>query len=137
MVMLFSRFAFSATILAASVFVSSGIEAKTYNIRPGVKYLVGQLVGWDGRCRSTGYAKVVIVTQPKYGRISTRRGRTFAIPRRVAAGKAGKCVGKRIRGVAVYYRAKSGFRGTDMIRYKARPANSKTYYTFTDTFRVR
>jgi len=133
----FSRLVFTAAILASGIFVAGSANAKIYSVKPGLKYLVGQLVGWDARCRSTGYAKVIILKPPKYGKISVRKGGKYVIPKQVTFGKAGKCVGKRIRGVGLYYRANPGFRGTDKIVYKARAANSKTFYTFTDTYRVK
>ena len=119
-----------ACFLAAYVFLPQPGNAATAYVKSGKTTLIAQLVGWDKRCRSTGYARVIFLKKPRHGRASSRRGGRYPIPSKTSIGRAGKCKGKRIRGVGIYYRSNRNFRGRDTIRFKARAGNGKRYYTY-------
>ena len=91
--------------------------------------LIANITGWDGQCRSTGYADVTIVQPPRNGRVDVRR-EVLPIPGQAAAGEVGSCAGQRIQGVGVYYTSRPGFQGTDMIVLRARPANENQSYQY-------
>ncbi len=123
--------------LAAYVFLPQTGNAATISVKSGRTALIVNLVGWDKRCRSTGYAHVVLLKKPRHGRATIRRGGRYPIPAKTSMGKAGKCLGKRIRGVGVFYRSNRNFRGRDSVRFKARAGNGKRYYTYKANVYVR
>lgn len=125
-----------AFLLTAYISMAEPADAASITVRSGKTTLIANLVDWNARCRSRGYARVRGISA-RNGRVSARRGGRYAIPSRVLSGKAGKCAGRRIPGVGIYYRSKRGFRGRDVVRFQASPARSGRYYTQRVTVFVR
>ena len=81
----------------------------------GKSHKIDSYSGWNNDC-SFRTINVDIVEAPVHGQVSPRIVNSKIT--NSAIGSSGKCRGKPTRAVAVYYKSKSGYRGSD--RFKVR-----------------
>jgi hypothetical protein len=120
--------------LTAALFLSlAPANAKTLSYfkkaNSGKSQWIDAYFGWNDDCsfRTIG---VDVISKPSHGTVTPK----IEIQKIVAAhvGSAGKCAGKKTKAVAVYYRSKSGYRGTDKFKIRMTlPGFSPVYYNYT------
>ena len=95
--------------------------AKTYSkvAKSGKSAKIDTFMGWNDDC-SFQTLDISISKRPAHGKASPKVVRSRISQAQV--GSAGKCIGKPIRGLAIYYRSKRGYRGSDRftVRMKVR-----------------
>ena len=107
----FYRSALLALLVAPLAFATN-VSAKMYNVTvpSGKLSRIHNFYVYQTRtCYSAPFAKYSI-SQPKNGTISIKKVRAV-VPK-----SAGKCAGKRLNMLAVFYKSKNGFRGKDAAR---------------------
>jgi hypothetical protein len=98
--------------LAITMIMSFAADAFADRVKTTVpknrKTLVGTYANYaEGTCRAGAIPQMKVTRKPKHGKVSFRQ----------VSGKLGKnagpCAGETVKGVAVYYTPKSGYRGED------------------------
>jgi len=89
-----------------NVFVSAGREAR-----------IASYGAPDEKCKATGLPEVAITEWPSYGSIADKPVRVIAERSNILRADH-PCLGKFIDAIAIYYRPKSGFRGSDRVRLR-------------------
>ncbi len=72
-------------------------------------------------CSSIGSANVRVLRAPAYGEIAIAR--TWLRYNSASKDLDARCVGKRLRGLTILYRASPGYRGSDVLEYEANRSN--------------
>lgn len=113
----------SGMVLIAVAATSTFTQAKTVRISKSVssgkRVQVDRYMGWNNDCTFQSI-NIDVVQKPKSG--STNARVVNSKISRAQSGSAGKCLGRSIKGLGIYYKSKSGFHGRDTmkIRMKAR-----------------
>jgi hypothetical protein len=76
---------------------------------------IGHHARWDDSCEALEAPRITIERAPSHGNVCINKGDVNLVISRSRAGL--KCIGKSIPGVHVIYNARSGFTGTDTMRY--------------------
>jgi TolB-like protein len=89
---------------------------RSVSVEPGGEILVDGYKNWRPGCLPAQLPEIRVVRQPQGGTVELRPG-SFPIFTGWIPGASGSCDGKRVRGLGVHYRARSGFSGTDNFAY--------------------
>lgn len=124
-----------ASICLVMACVSAAQSANTYSkeARSGKSVKIDTFMGWNDDC-SFQSLDVSISKRPAHGKASPKVVRSRISKAQV--GSAGKCLGRRIRGLAVYYRSQKRFKGADRftVRMKVR-GQSPVFFHYNITVR--
>ncbi len=97
----------------------SDVQAKTVNLNKSVSSgkstRIDTFMGWNNDC-SFQTIDIDVVGSPTSG--SARAKVINSKISKAQSGRAGKCLGKSIKGLGLYYKSKSGFHGTDKVKVK-------------------
>ena len=107
-------------ILAAAICVLAPTLgwAETATVSSGAKAQIALHSRFDGQCRAAR-VEITVLKGAANGAV-TWAPVDYVIPAQNRAGEKqpAQCVGKTIKGVAVYYQSKSGFVGSDSFSYR-------------------
>lgn len=114
------RIVLSVILLSASAMViavaSPGmIEHVLRQSRAGEPAEIGHHARWNASCAALDAPRLTIERAPDYGRLCVNKGQVQLVVSRSSAGQS--CIGRSINGVHVVYIPRSGFTGTDTLRY--------------------
>ena len=123
--------AFGMTALAFDADAQQRSYSRSAN--SGQSQWMDEYYGWNNDC-SFKTINVDVVERPRNGSVSPRIRRSRI--QQAQVGTATHCIGRPTRAVAVYYRSRKGFRGTDRFRVRMRVAGQPAV-TFTYTVQVR
>jgi hypothetical protein len=119
-------FLFAAAISALAIVPLEAAEKQksySFNVLSGKPHRVDTYLSWKNNCVGV-IGKAKEITKPKHG-TATSRIETTTI-RRANAGSVRNCRGKKISGISIYYKSKSGFRGRDTFVM----SDGTTVYTY-------
>ena len=111
--------------------------AKTLNytksVQSGKKVRIDTFMGWNNDC-SFQTINIDVVGKPSSG--SATANVINSKISRAQAGNAGKCLGRSIKGLGLYYKSRSGFHGTDRLKVKMKVRGQAPVY-FNYVIKVR
>lgn len=99
------------------VFVPMLAWAASATVSSGVKTRITTHARFDSQCRAKP-VEIRIITPPANGTL-TSAPEDSVVREENGRGdrQPGQCVGRKVRGVAVYYQSKAGFTGSDTFKY--------------------
>ena len=103
---------------AVSVLAPSLACAETATVPSGKKTQIAIHSRFDNACRPARVI-VTVLKAPAHGALTTAPA-DYVVPEKARNGvkQPPQCVGKRVKGVAVFYEPKPGFVGADSLRYR-------------------
>ena len=124
-------------IVAGCAALPTPAWAASATVQSGVKTEITTHSRYDSRCEASP-VNIRIVTQPANGTVTAEPKDMVVKQTDNAVPQSSSCIGKTIRGVAVYYQSKPGFTGQDSFRYQrlnprdpGDPLNNDITYTIT------
>ena len=111
-----------ATFIALSVLPASALERNTQRnifVSAGREARIASYGAPDDKCKAIVQPDVAIAEWPSYGSIADKPVRVIAERSNVLRADH-PCLGKFIDALAIYYRPKPGFRGSDRVRLRIR-----------------
>ncbi len=135
MVKLRGQFRFVPALLLGVGFVaaySTGALAKTFHysktVKSGKQTKLDHFMGWKNDCTFLTI-KIDIVERPKFGKASPRI--VDARIRKAQVGSTGKCKGRKVKGLGIFYRSKRGYRGGDKLKIRMKvPGQRPVNYVY-------
>lgn len=113
------KFMIPGLVLIALAGTSTLVHAKTVHVSKSVssgkRVQIDRYMGWNNDC-SFQTINIDVVQKPKSG--STNAKVVNSKISKAQSGSAGKCFGKSIKGLGIYYKSKSGYRGRDAMKIK-------------------
>lgn len=122
---------FALPFVAVALAVSAPAAAKAQGFksaRSGKTQWIDAYYGWNNDC-SFKTINVNVVSKPKHGTVSPKV--EMQRIKQAQIGSVGKCAGKPTKAVAVYYRSKPGYRGTDRFRIQMSVGGQSKYFNYT------
>jgi hypothetical protein len=105
-------------LLMGAALTSAQELTLTRSAESGADTRIAHERAWDRSCNALAVT-VSITKNPVNGTVAVVPGITSTLPANTpAAGNTGTCAGKTITGIAIRYKSKSGFHGTDSVSYK-------------------
>ena len=114
----------SAAFVAAICILAPALAcAETATVTSGQKTRIAVHSRFDSQCRAAR-VEITLLNAAPNGAV-TSEPVDYVIPERTRSGvkQPAQCVGKTIKGMAVYYQSKPGFVGSDSFRYRRVNAN--------------
>lgn len=109
----------SGLVLVVVAATSTLVHAKTVRVSKtvssGKRVQIDRYMGWNNDC-SFQTINIDVVQKPKSG--STNAKVVNSKISNAQSGSAGKCFGKSIKGLGIYYKSKSGYHGRDAMKIK-------------------
>jgi len=109
-----------SVVLSVIYYTSFGelnTQAKTVRlseiVKSGKSTIVAAWGSWDANCKGQT-VNIDVLQNPKHGKVSPRVGRRTI--QSAQAGTLGKCRGKIIKGLILYYKSNAGYRGRDKMK---------------------
>ena len=127
----------SGVMLIAFAATSTLVHAKTVRISKSVssgkRVQIDRYMGWNNDC-SFQTINIDVVQKPKSGSTDARVVNSKIS--KAQSGSSGKCFGKPIKGLGVYYKSKSGYRGQDSMKIRMK-VRGQAPVTFIYNIKVR
>jgi TolB-like protein len=92
-------------------------QSKFTSVESGQEVLVNGHKNWKPGCKPAPLPFIRITRQPEHGAVELRRG-TFVITQSWNKAADLSCIGKKVPGLGLYYRAGEAFHGEDAFRYE-------------------
>ncbi len=109
-------------VLGAGAASAQEAQRGATRVSPGGTTRVYVMAGFDGQCKPTPPATIIIDAAPVKGTVSLREGQAIVVQQSVS----GSCVGSRVTGTGIYYTAKPDGQGADSFSITARLASGET-----------
>ncbi len=125
---------FAAAAAIAGIFGLSTVAFadETRTVAAGKTTMINHHESWHGECEQGPLATIDITKQPSHGKINVTIQMQKIEKNEIGGGD--KCIGRSVKGVAVYYTPQNGFTGTDTFSYDRITADGHRYertYTVT------
>ena len=106
-----ARLAFASLAIAAALSAAPALaQTKVVSAPAGKTVWVDTYMGWKDNC-SPQLVNIDIVSPPKHGTVTPKPKNE--VIRHARIGQASTCNGRTVKGLGVYYKSKSGYRGAD------------------------